>query len=344
MSFKTVLTDRRFRDSTRRAAFIEELESRLGALPGVQAAGAGSGGVPLFGRFDPNLTVVGESKSQPGVRPLFVFDVSPGYLAAAGMRLVRGRTFTSADRPGGQPVALVNETAARHHWAGRDPVGQRLKSGTTEYAIVGVVNDVRTSGSLDDPPFDAAFFAASQSGPAYLTFIVRSALPLSALTPRIRAEIEELAPGQPIFGVRTLDQTAQLTRYDYHIMTELLVVLGAAALVLAVIGVYEAMSHAVAQRVPEIGIRRALGAQARDVLQLLARHGGLMVGLGSLLGIPLAFGMARLVGSVLPGVRTFDGVVFSSIPLALAITAAIATLVPARRAIRVDALVALRSQ
>jgi len=112
------------------------------------------------------------------MRPLFVFDISPGYLAAAGMRVVRGRGFSFADRLGAQPVALVNETTARHHWAGRDPIGQRLKSGTTEYAIVGVVNDVRTSGSLDDPPFDAAFFAASQSGLGYLTFIVRSALPL----------------------------------------------------------------------------------------------------------------------------------------------------------------------
>jgi len=144
--------------------------------------------------------------------------------------------------------------------------------------------------------------------------------------------------------VRALDQTARLAWYDYRIMTELLVVLGVAALALAVIGVYGAMSHAVAQRIPEIGIRRALGAEARDVLQLLARHGGLIVGLGSLLGMPLAFGMARLVGSVLPGVRTFDGVVFLSIPLALAITALIATLVPARRAMRVDALVALRNQ
>jgi predicted permease len=341
--FATVLTDRRYADSTSRAAFAEAVETSLRSVAGVQVAGVGSG-LPLFGGFDAGLRVVGEP--EPGARtlPMLVFDISPNYLAAAGMRVVRGRNITSADRLGTPGVALINEATARHHWPNRDPVGQRLRSGATEYTVVGVVNDVLVSGSLDDPPMETAFFALSQRPRRYLSFIVRSDLSASLLAPRLRAAVESVAPGQPIYQLAPLADTARLAWRDYQIMTELLAVLGAAALLLAVIGVYGAMSHAVAQRVPEIGIRRALGADTRDVLRLLGRHGLWIVGLGSLVGVPAAFGMTRLLASMLTGVRSFDAMVFLAVPVGLAVTAIVATLAPARRAVRVDALIALRDQ
>jgi putative ABC transport system permease protein len=339
-SFRTALSGPEFRDSTRRAEFVSRVEASLRAVPGVEAVGAGAS-LPLWGGFDRAFAVVGQDQAEPeGVG--LVFMISPGYLAATGMRLLRGRNIAESDRLGAPRVALVNEVLARR--IGSDPVGRRLRKGGVEYEVIGVVANLKVSGQLTQPTPESVFLPAAQTPLFAPTFVVRSARSAESLTPAFRAAVEAVVPGQPIFEVRSLAESAKLAWYDLGIMTQLLAALGLAAVILAVIGVYGVMAHAVTQRTAEIGIRRMLGAGTAHVIRLLAEQGVLMVGVGAVVGLPVAFGIARVIASVLPEVSGFDLGVFVAVPGVLLLTAAAATYIPARRAAKVEALVALRSR
>jgi ABC-type antimicrobial peptide transport system permease subunit len=188
-----------------------------------------------------------------------------------------------------------------------------------------------------------AFVALGQSPPLAAFYVVRGRLDPVALTAQVRAVVNDLAPGQPVTVVQPLTDHARVARRDYEIMTQLLSVLGATALLLAMVGVYGVVSYSVAQRVQELSIRRALGARSHDVLSLLFRHTAKLVGIGSVVGAALALGMGRALSGLFAAVSSFDIVVFLGVPFGLMLAAAVATVVPARRATRVDAMLTLRS-
>jgi predicted permease len=342
-SFSTALDGRTYDDSTSVVAFHEQLERRLGAVPGVEAVGVGSG-LPLWGQYGGLVTILGTESGDSGAAspaPLS-YQISPGYLDAAGIRLVKGRSITPSDRLGAPRVMLINESFSRRHWPNADPIGRRVRFRQNEFEIVGVVADL-LAGGADQPPHDLAFVALGQSPPLAAFYVGGGRLDPVALTAQVRAVVNDLAPGQPVTVVQPLTDHARVARRDYEIMTQLLSVLGATALLLAMVGVYGVVSYSVAQRVQELSIRRALGAQSHDVLSLLFRHTAKLVGIGSVVGAALALGMGRALSGLFAAVSSFDIVVFLGVPFGLMLAAAVATVVPARRATRVDAMLTLRS-
>jgi predicted permease len=256
--------------------------------------------------------------------------------------LARGREFTANDRLGAPKVIVINETLAKRHWPDGDPIGQRLVFSSGPYEIVGVVEDVREFGP-DEPAPAIAYFSAPQLLVRTLRYVVRTAGDPALVVPRVRDEVAAVARDLPPYDIRTLDQHVNLERQGERIMPKLLTLFGAVALILAVIGVYGVMAYSVSQRTQELGIRRALGAEGGDIVRLVLRQGTMLALLGAVIGVALALAATRGLSTFLYGVSAFDPVVFSTVTLALVGAAIVASLVPARRATRVDPLVALRS-
>jgi putative ABC transport system permease protein len=270
-------------------------------------------------------------------------DATPGYLGAMKIGLKKGREFTASDRIGSPKVVVINETLAKRHWPGGDAMGHRLVFSSGSYEIVGVVKDVREFGP-DDPPPALAYFAAPQYFVRTLRYVVRTAGDPSGLIPQVRDQVAAVARDLPPYDIRTLQEHVDLENQGDKIMPKLLAVFGAIALLLAIIGVYGVMAYSVSQRTQELGIRRALGAEGRDIVRLVLRQGGMMAGLGAVIGLALSFGATRALSTFLFGVSAFDPMVFGGVTASLIGAAVIATLVPARRATRVDPLVALRNE
>jgi predicted permease len=256
--------------------------------------------------------------------------------------LVKGREFTPADRLGSPKVLMINETLAKRHWPQGNALGQRLVFSSGSYEIVGIVKDVREFGP-DDPPPGLAYFSAPQYFVRTLRYVVRTSGDPSLITPKVREVVTAVARDLPAYGIRTLREHVDLETQKDQIMPKLLTVFGAIALALAVIGVYGVMAYSVSQRTQELGIRRALGAEGKDIVRLVLRQGMLLAGIGGAIGLALSFAAPRGLSSFLFGVSAFDPTVFIGVTSILVGAAVIASLVPARRATRVDPLQALRN-
>lgn len=342
LTFSVSLSAREYPDTARVLTVQEALQSRLAALSGVSAVGAVTQ-LPMAGGSGTYYYVEGEPVPEEGRRPVLQYrTATPGYLGAMKIPLAKGREFTSSDRMGAPKVLVINETLSKRHWPGGDALGHRLVFSSGSYEIVGVVKDVREFGP-DDPPPALAYFSSAQSLARTLRFVVRTTGDPTLIVPATRQEIAAVERDLPPYNMQTLQAHVDDQLQGDMIMPKLLALFGAVALILAVIGVYGVMAYSVSQRTQELGIRRALGAEGRDIVRLVLRQGALLAGLGAVIGLALAFAATRGLSAFLFGVSAFDPAVFSGVTAALVGSAVVASLVPARRATRVDPLVALRA-
>jgi len=340
------LPDATYPDSLRRVTFYERLLERVRAMPGVQSAGIISWLPMTPGNAATSLTVVGRPEPAPGQKPTAAIRiVDPGYFDAMRIPLRRGRSLVPSDRLGSVPVAVISDAMARKLWPGEDPIGRHVKvewwHEKVSVEIVGVVGDSRHDG-LDAEFEPTLFYPFAQESQGGMSLVLRSTLPPAKLTRMVRAAVSEMDRGLPVADVVTM----------YHHITEMMAdrrypafVLGlfaALALTLAAVGIYGVLSYTVGQRTREIGVRLALGARPADVLRTVLGDGLRLTFSGIALGATAAGLAAGALGKLLYDVRPLDPVTFASVTLVLVGVALLAMAAPARRAARVDPMVALR--
>jgi predicted permease len=328
------------------AAFFQQLLERVRAMPGVRSAGAV---FPPLGSWDNSsgFRIEGEPPPSPNTsRSIVNRVVSSDYFKTLDIQLLKGRVITDGDGPNKPPVVVINETMARQYWPNGDPIGRRIISGEddTWREIVGVVKDVRYN-SLDTEagaqvymPFDI------YSGASYRTLVARTDGDPLSLAPAVRGAVQAIDKDQPISSVRTMEDMVARSVSQRRFNMLLLAVFAGIALLLAAVGIYGVMSYSVEQRAHEIGVRMALGAQTSDVLRLVVRRGMTLTLIGAVIGLCAALGLTRLIENLLFGVSTTDPLTFFVIPLLLALVTLLACYLPARRATKVDPLVALKAE
>jgi predicted permease len=272
--------------------------------------------------------------------------VTPGYFAAAGAAVLRGRDFGPGDRTGSLPVALVNQSFEQRHLAGSGALGRRIRIGpdTSEWrTIVGVVPDLYESGVQNETP--EAFYVPLAQFPARgLALMLRARGEPATLASAIREAIADVDPDLPIYEAASLDERISAENWYYGVFGTLFSAFGGAALFLASVGLYGVMAFSVSQRRREMGVRMAMGAQPRDVIRLVVRQGMAQTAVGLAVGTVFALGVSSLLSALLLDVSPRDPLIFSTIIVVLLGTAMLACWVPARRATRVDPLEALRSE
>jgi putative ABC transport system permease protein len=334
------------------AAFFQRLLEGVRELPGVRSAGAVTD-VPLFGGSSTGFDVEGRPLAQPNDRPMTEFrSASPGYFQTMGIDLVAGRSFTPNDKADAPPVALINETFARRYFGKENPIGKRigLSRPIDWREIVGVVRDVRNYGLAEEVKPEC-YLPYLQNAPNYLAgsaswmvMVVRTESDPLGYVAVIKRALHKIDPDQPIASLRPMtDYLAQSVAQRRFNML-LLAIFAGLALVLAAVGIYGVISYSVAQREREVGIRMALGAQTGDVLALIVRQGMRPALLGLLAGVLVAAAMTRFMRNLLFQVSAIDPLVFGAVACVLTLVAALACVIPARRATRVDPVVALRSE
>jgi predicted permease len=326
--------------------FYAQLEERLRATPGVRAVGFTSQ-VPLSGYLD-RISI-----SDIGGRPLLTgadapeadrYIVSPGYLDAMGIRLVRGRAITADDRWETMPVALVDEVFARRAFPNEDPIGQTMKlpARAERATIVGVVGHVKTYG-LDAASPGQIYMSNAQYRWRWLAVVVHTTGSAATFAPVLERAVQSVDADQPVANARTMeDALAELLRAR-RLTLSLLGTFAAVALVLASVGLYAVIAYGVSQRRGEFGIRMALGAPAGAVARMIVGEGGRLALGGVALGVIAALGGGRMLASQLYEVSPVDPAVLSAVALALLAVAVAACLMPARRAARVDPVLSLRA-
>ena len=343
------LPEARYRDWSRSAAFYEALVERLRALPGVEAAGAGTAD-PFDPGWGARFSIEGRPPFPKGAEPEPAMrTITPGYLRAAGIRLLRGRELDGRDRAGAPGTVLVNEAFVRRFFPGEDPLGRRIerqwwiKTAPTSWEIVGVVADVRT-GALEGAPAEAIYWPHAQIAFTGMSVLVRTAGDPLALAAPVREAVRELDRLVPLSQVRTLEQVVDESLGVRRFQVLLLAVFAGLALALAALGIYGVLASGVTQRITELGVRRALGAVARDLVTLIGGEATRLLGAGLLLGVAGALALARVMGSALYGVGPADSQVLAGVVVALAAVGALAAVAPLRRALAVDPAVALRGE
>ena len=332
------------------ARFYSRLVERVAALPGVTAAGAANV-VPLCGcNQTSGFSVIGAPPYPPGEGPEMDWRIiTPGYFAALRVPLVRGRDFTSADGPDAPGIAIVNETLSRRWFPDGGALGRRLHvdgDTTRPIEVVGIVGDVLHSGLTQQAPAEMYLPAAQR--PAWeMTVAARASggeQAAVALLPAMRAAVLEIDPNQPVYDQQTMGNLLAFSMLQYHFSLRLLAALGVIALVLAGVGIYGVIAQLVAERTREIGIRIALGGDQRSVQRLVVRQGMMPAAIGIGIGLVLAPALTLLVRRMLVGISPTDPLTFTSVVALLLGVALAACLLPARRAARVDPMVALRAE
>jgi putative ABC transport system permease protein len=270
--------------------------------------------------------------------------VGPRYFATLGVPLVNGRDFATTDAQGAPPVIILNVTAATMHFPGANPIGSRISVDGPEgpwREIVGIVRDTKY-GTLVEEGVPVAYMPLAQNHETGMTLYVRASVPPATLVGGLRREIQALEPNLPVPAIQTVSATIGASLYAARMGAWLLSVSGGLALLLALIGIYGVLSFTISRRTREMGIRMALGADTRQVFLLVVRDGMLLVGLGILIGVGGGLAGSRSLASFLHGVSTTDAPTFAATVMILSVVALIACAIPARRAIRVSPIVALR--
>jgi predicted permease len=337
--------------SERRAAFYQEVLRRVSALAGVEQAAIGSAAsLPM--NNSPNQTVfVIENRATESERvPVAeAASVSSRYFDVLKTPLKRGRVFTELDNSMGQHVAVINEALARRYWPDADPVGQRIELGrnlafrASDLTIVGVVGDIRSDG-FDTASAPYIYVSEPQAPPYVSVLYLRTSGDPGTLGEAIRHEVQAVDPGVPVYGIRTMDEVVGKNLAARRFALELLGVFAAVAFLIAAIGIYGVMAYTFSRRTSEIGLRMALGAQRSDILKIVLREGARMVAFGVGAGLIGSAILTRFLQTLLFEIKPTDPITFGVLTTLLVSVALLACLIPARRATRVDPLMALRHE
>jgi putative ABC transport system permease protein len=353
LTFDLTLPDARYKEDERRIAFFDQLLPRLRALPGVRSASSVMG-LPLSGLdFIISFEVKGRPPVSPALQPAMQVRVAtPDYLDTIGIPLRRGRMFTSDDKAGTPRVVLITESAARQFFPNEDPIGKTITLGWrrgpgTPLAggeVVGIVGDVKDAGLNEPNPPPQIYLPFRQWPVGSMTMIVRTAVPPMSLTDAVRAEVYAVDSSLPVSNVSTLDAIVAKSISQQRFYMLLLTIFAGVALVLAAVGIFGVLSYAVSQRTREIGIRMALGAQGGTVIRLIVRQAMLLVAAGVAVGLTLGLLLSQTMAKMLFAIKPTDPATYIAVSVTLAAVSLFASWLPARRATRVDPIVALRSE
>jgi putative ABC transport system permease protein len=334
------------------APFFREILRRCKTLPGVEEGTVGDlGSLPMGhdrnNQNPPLPMIVEDRESESNQAPLVDESiVMPDYFQFMEIALLRGRFFTDLDTDTSQPAVVINEAAARTYWPNEDPLGKHLKLGrraTTWSTIIGVVANTRTE-SLEEASVPQIYSNLYQRGAKHLAIFLRGHLDLSSIPEQVRKQVQSVDPTIPVFNMRTLNETVATSLAQRRFSMELVGLFAVTALLLAALGIYGVISYGVSERTREIGIRLALGAEKQNILSLILRQGLALATAGAAIGSICALIVAHLMASVLYGVRPTDPPTFAGVALVFVLVALLACYLPARRATRVDPMVALRCE
>ncbi|MCP3140242.1 ABC transporter permease [Pyxidicoccus xibeiensis] len=348
LTWRVALPAAEYPDEARQGALFQRLQERVETLPGVKSVGAISdlpfGGNNIWRLMD----IDGQPRPAPGEgRSVGYQVITPGYFRTLGIALKRGRDLTPSDRGGTEPVVLVNEATARQYWPGQEPLGQRIRMGSEPDApwltIVGVVGDVRQGGALEETRPEV-YVPALQGTFHFIQYAARTEGDPARLVAGVREAVSALDSNLPISQVRTMDEVVASAMARPRFLSTLVALFAALALLLAGVGLSGVIAYMARQRTQEIGIRMALGARPADVLRLVLGSGMRLALAGVALGLVGAWAATRGMASQLYGVSATDPLTFGSLSLAVVAVTLVATWLPARRATRVDPLVAMRSE
>ena len=271
--------------------------------------------------------------------------ISPDYFKVLQATLLRGRSFTEGDEDGKQPVAIIDESTARKYWPTRDPLGRRVRFGKDPtkpwITVVGIIEDIKRDG-LDIDGVPHIYVSVCQDPSKQVSVVLRTSLPATLLEPQIRHEIQSIDPGLPVFNVSSMNDILDRSLASRRFSADLVGAFAGLAVLLASIGIYGLLAYMVGQRSREIGIRMALGARRDDILRMFLRKGVALAGVGIVAGVVLSASTASMMASSPYGVRPHDPAVFLIVPLLLFAIAVLASCLPARRATKVNPIVALR--
>ncbi len=329
---------KKYQNAAQIVALYSTLTERVAALPGVVSVGL-TDTLPLGRNRSWDVRVKGQQQRE-GVE-VFPRLIDAGYLNTMGITVRTGRDFTKLDTFKSEPVMIISEALAHRLFPGQDSIGQQTMTGDREYRVIGVVNDVRHS-SLEKAAEPEMYFPLAQATSNSVELVVRTTLPPESLALEVRQALQSVDANLPVRDFRTLDQIVAQSVSPRRFVTLLLGGFAGLALVLAALGIYGVISFSVAQRIPEIGIRLALGAQSSDVLKLVLGQGARLIVTGVVIGLLAAFVLTRVMQSMLFGVQATDPLTFTIIPSLLALVALLACYMPARKATKVDPMIALR--
>jgi predicted permease len=348
----------RYKDDASLTSFDNRLMERVRALPGVEAAGLTSN-LPLTGNTSDSVILAEGYVMKPGESLISPFKsrITPGYFEAMHVPLIRGRFFTASDDERAPKVIIVDDRLAARFWGTSDPLGRRLwnpdspaelKDGpgpkSKYYIVVGVVGSVRTTGITEQAPVGAYYFPMAQDSARTVTLVARTAGQPEAVVGAIRRELASIDPELPFYGVRPMQERVELSLLNRRTPMMLATLFGAIALLLAAVGLYGVLTYQVSQRRREIGIRMALGSETGHIFTMIVREGLVLVAIGLVVGVAGAFAIRRAMEAQLFGVGAMDPAVMAAVSVVLGAVALVACAVPARRAARIDPLIALSEQ
>ena len=343
LTMQVMLTESEYPDTTSIVNFYAQVASRLKAVPGVETVGATTV-LPLQGGMRVWYALSPEEYEDITQRQVTAFNyLVPGYFDAMDIPILRGRGLVESDRAGERRVAVINETMANRHWPDGNPVGQQIVVGSGMREIVGVVADTKDGGA-DENVWPTTFFSAYQGMPRFMDWVIEASVPLESLVEPVRDAVRAVAPHVPTYDVMTMDKAIEEVLLSDTIMAKVMATLAGIALVLALGGVYGVMAYTVSQRTQELGIRMALGARTGNVMSMVVRQGTFLAAIGIVIGTAAALGVTRGLAQFLFGVSPFDPAVFGGVAIVLFGAGVVATYFPARRATKVDPMVALRTE
>jgi putative ABC transport system permease protein len=357
LTFNVALPEKKYAEPQHRVNFYQQLLENLGGMPGVESVGMATG-LPLGNNgWQSGFWIEGRPQPPQGQRPLTeVAFVNPGYFDTMKMTLLAGRNFTEHDvkpppapnappQPFSSPtVTIIDEEFARRYWPDENPLGQQISFWGNKVTVVGIVRRVKMEGLNTDSNRVQSYYPYLQNPSGSMSIVVRTAGDPASIANVVRQQVLAIDPDQPIYEVQTMGQIWTDSIAPDRLYLMLLGTFAAVALVLAAVGIYGVMAYSVTQRSHEIGIRMALGAKQSDVLAMVLRHGMTLAVMGLAIGLGGAWAATRAMSTLLFGVSATDPITFAAISVVLTGVALGACLVPARRATKVDPMVALRHE
>jgi predicted permease len=356
LTFNLSVSDKHYVDAVALNTYLKEIDSRLRALPGVTDTALTSA-LPMQGwGYGMPFQIADQKAVDRPSRPACFFKmVEASYFQTLRMRLREGRTLASTDLPGAPPVTVINETMAKKYFPGASPIGkrilvQKIVPGKTQlgdeipWEVVGVVGDEKVGGLADTDNASGMYVTNDQSPVYFLSALLRSSIDTAILRESVKKVLHEINRDQSLSNMKTLETIKAESLRDNRFRTILLGTFAGISLLLSAVGIYGVISYSVTQRTREMGIRTALGASASDILQLVLRYGLGLAVLGLVIGIFGSFALSRLLASLLFGITGRDPATLAGVALVLGFVAVLACVLPARRAAKVDPLVALRDE